>query len=99
MISIYDTIVIPLIVCLCVSVFLAGVYNEYWKNHKISIFGTMGAATFVWVTYMNNLLLTMTIFVFAIVMVMVISICDALGALKMKKNEESAEMKSHKEEV
>ena len=92
MISIYDTVVIPLIVCSSVSVFIAGVYSEYWKNHKIVIFGAIGAATFVWVTYMNNLLHITSIFVFAIVMVMVISICDALYIVHKRKERSSVEV-------
>ena len=100
MISIYDTIAISLIACLYVSLLLRVLYSAYWRNHKIAIFGAMGIATFVWVTYMHNLLSIMCISVFAVVMVIGIAICDALWTVKTKKkNRESAEVKSHKEEV
>ena len=93
MISIYDTVVIPLIVCSCVSVFLAGVYNDYWKNHKISIFGAMGAATFTWVTYINDVLPITVSFVSGILIGTIIGTCDMLYLFKKEERKKVAAYK------
>lgn len=95
MISIFDTFGILLIACSLVCVGIALLTPKYWKNHKISIFGTMGIATFVWTTHMNNILSPMKTFALAIVILVTISICDVLYTHK----KEEVELKACKEEV
>jgi len=95
MISISDTFGIPLIACSLVYVGIFLWYPKYWKDHKISIFGTIGIATFVWAMHMNNILSHMKIFVLAIVALTAISICDVLYTYKR----EEVELKACKEEV
>ena len=97
MISIYDTIIIPLIACLCVLVFLVVLYPTYWKSNKISIFGIMGIATFIWATHMNNIFEPVVILISVIVMLIAISVCDTLYAHKRKERRRNIE--AHKEEV
>ena len=95
MISMYDTIAISLIACLCVLVFLVILCPMYWKTHKISILGTMGIATFA--AYMNNILEPVVILISVIVMLFTISVCDALYAHKREERRRNTE--AHKEEV